>query len=71
MAESLISGQRGSGKDGDVLENADVRADRPKCTSDHSAAPQTTDRRDSLAVAGSLPKRQTRFFTIIIAQEGS
>ena len=51
-------------KDGGVLDSTDVRADRPKDTSGHSAAPQTTGRKDSLAVAGSLSQAQIRIFTI-------
>ena len=69
MAESLVPGQQGSGKNGDVLDSTDVTADRPKNTSGHSAAPQTKGRKDSLAAAGTLPRGQTRIF--ITAQEGS
>ena len=59
MAESLVSSQWGSGKNGDELDSTDVRADRPRNTSGHSAALQTTGRKDSLAMAGSLPRWQT------------
>ena len=62
MAESLVSGLRGSGKDGDVLDSTDVKATRPKNTNCHPAAPKTSDRKDSLAVAGSLPRQQTKIF---------
>ena len=43
------------GKNVGVLDTTDVTSGRPKTTSGHSAAAQTTDRKDLLAVAGSLP----------------
>ena len=55
MAESLVSG-----KDGGVLDSTNVRADRPKDTSGHKVVPQTMGRKDLLAVAGNLPREQTR-----------
>ena len=58
-AESLVSGQRGPGKDGGMLDSTNVRADRPKNTNGHSVTPQTTGRTDWLAVAGGLPRGLT------------
>ena len=57
---SLANGAHG--KNVNVLDSTDVRAHRPKNASGHSAAPQTTDRKDLLAVAGSFPRGQTRIF---------
>ena len=62
MAESPVSGQRGFGKNIDVLDSSDLNADRSKNTNGHSAALQTTSKGDSLAVAGKLPRGQTRIF---------
>ena len=58
MTDSLASGLRGSGKDGDALDSADVRADRPKNTSGNFSAQQTTGRKNSLAVVGSLLRQR-------------